>query len=285
VIQARRSEDGLRPVLAALVARMGARDSQLMLRRINVAGWSLFLLLAVALEVAVRVFDLGDSIAAPSSTFRALGDGIASGELTSELRTTLGSYAQGLAVAIVLGVLAGAIIGSSRTLMAASSVVIEFLRPIPAVALIPLAILLFGFDAPMRRFVIAFAAVWPILIGTLYGVRGADPFLHDVARTSGLGSAGRLFRVTLPAALPSIATGIRVSASLALLVCVTAEFVVGAGGGLGSYMQQQQSAVRIPQLYAAVFLVGLLGYVVNAGLRAAERRVVFWGGEQRRVGS
>ena len=92
-------------------------------------------------------------------------------------------------------------------------------------------------------------------------------------------------RVTLPAALPSIATGIRVSASLALLVCVTAEFVVGAGGGIGSYMQQQQNALQFPELYAAVFMVGLLGYVVNAGLRAAERRVVFWGGEQRRSGS
>ena len=284
MIQARVSEDGLRPVLAALVGGRGARDSQLMLRRINVAGWSLFLLLAVALEAAVRAFDLGDSVAAPSSTFRALGAGIASGEVTGELGTTLGSYVQGLAIAIVLGVLAGAILGTSRTLLAASSVVIEFLRPIPAVALIPLAILLFGFDTGMRRFVIAFAAVWPILIGTLYGVRGADPFLHDVARTSGVGPAGRLVRVTLPAALPSIATGIRVSASLALLVCVTAEFVVGAGGGIGSYMQQQQSAVHIPELYAAVFAVGLLGYLVNAGLRSAERRVVFWGGEQRRAG-
>ena len=254
-----------------------------MLRRINVAGWSLFLLLALALEICVRAFDLSDSVAAPSATFRALGDGIGSGTLTAEVGTTLGSYAQGLTIAIAVGVLAGVALGSSRTLMAASSVVIEFLRPIPAVALIPLAILLFGLDAPMRRFVIAFAAVWPILIATLYGVRGADPFLHDVARTSGVGRAGRLMRVTLPAALPSIATGIRVSASLALLVCVTAEFVVGTGGGIGSYMQQQQSAVHLPELYAAVMAVGLLGFVVNAGLRTAERRVVFWGAERRRA--
>ena len=111
-----------------------------MIKRINVPGWSLFLFLAVALEVAVRAFDLGDSVAAPSSTFRALGESIVSGDLTAEIGTTLGSYVQGLAAAIVLGVLAGTILGSSRTLMAASSVVIEFLRPIPAVALIPLAI-------------------------------------------------------------------------------------------------------------------------------------------------
>ena len=79
----------------------------------------------------------------------------------------------------------------------------------------------------MHRNVVAFAALWPILINTIYGVRGTDRFLHDVARTSGVGPGRRLVRVTLPAALPSIATGIRISASLALLVCVTAEFVVG----------------------------------------------------------
>ena len=82
----------------------------------------------------------------------------------------------------------------------------------------------------MRRFVVAFARLWPILVNTAYGVRGADRFLHDVARTSGVTPIGRLVRVTLPAALPSIATGIRVSASLALLVCVTTEFVTGTGG-------------------------------------------------------
>ena len=128
---------------------------------------------------------------------------------------------------------------------------IELLRPIPAVALIPLALVLFGLGIPMHRYVVAFAAVWPILINTIYGVRGTDPFLHDVARTSGVGRGGRLVRVTLPAALPSIATGIRISASLALLVCVTAEFVVGTRRRRSApTWRQQQSAVRIPELYA-----------------------------------
>jgi ABC-type nitrate/sulfonate/bicarbonate transport system permease component len=132
----------------------------------------------------------------------------------------------------------------------------------------------------MRRFVITFAAVWPILVNTIYGVRSGDRFLHDVARTAGLSSAGRLVRVTLPAALPSIATGIRVSASLALLVCVTAEWVTGTGG-LGSYMYTQQNALRLPEMYAAVILVGALGYLINLALRSAERHLVFWVGEER----
>ncbi len=128
-------------------------------------------------------------------------------------------------MAIVGGVALGVLIGSSRTLDDACSVVIEFLRPIPAVVLIPVAILFLGLGTPMIRFVIAYAAVWPILFSTVYGVRGSDRMLDDVAQTSGVGRTGRLVRVTLPAALPSIATGIRVSASIALLVGVTAEYL------------------------------------------------------------
>ena len=126
----------------------------------------------------------------------------------------------------------------------------------------------------------AYAAVWPILINTLYGVRGGERLLHDVARTSGVGRTGRLFRVTLPAALPSIATGIRVSASIALLAGVTAEFLTPIEG-VGAYMQRQQLALQLPELYAAILLVGLLGYTIGVALRAAERRAVFWVGEER----
>ena len=268
----------------ALVAIVTTGHSRTLVKRVNLAGWSFVLLLAVAADVAVRSFDLGDSVAAPSSAVAALADGLWSGALSSELGTTLETYAEGLLLAIAIGVPAGALIGTSRTLRDATSALVELLRPIPAVALIPLSILLFGLGTAMHRNVVAFAALWPILVNTIYGVRGTDRFLHDVARTSGVGPVGRLVRVTLPAALPSIATGIRISASIALLVCVTAEFVVGTGGGIGSYMAVQENASRIPELYGAILAVALLGYLVNAGLRAAERRAIFWGGEERRAG-
>jgi NitT/TauT family transport system permease protein len=253
-------------------------------KRVNVAGWLFVALVAVVAEVGVRLFDLHDSVAAPSAALRALVDGLTSGTLSGELGTTLAAYTQGLALAAVVGVGFGLAIGSSRTLLDATFVVIEFLRPIPAVAFIPVAILLFGFDTPMRRLLVAYAALWPILLNTIYGVRGADRVLHDVARTSGVTRFGRLVRVSLPAALPSVATGIRLSASIALLVCVTAEYVT-VTGGVGSYMQKQQSSFQLPELYAAVALVGLLGYVVNVALRVTEQRVVFWAGEERRAGS
>jgi NitT/TauT family transport system permease protein len=249
-------------------------------KRVNIAGWLFVLFVTLLVESAVRAFDYETSIATPSSSLRALVDELSSGALSGEIGDTLAAYFEGLALAIVIGVAAGVLIGSSRTLLDATSVVIEFLRPIPAVALIPLAILFFGLGVPARRFVIAYAAAWPILINTLYGVRSVDRVLHDVARTSGVGRTGRLFRVTLPAALPSIATGIRVSAAIALLVCVTAEFVIGSGG-VGTYMERQQIANRLPELYAAVVLVGLIGYLVNVGLRAVQRRALFWAGEER----
>ncbi len=91
---------------------------------------------------------------------------------------------------------------------------------------------------------------------------------------------GRLVRVTLPAASPSIATGIRVSASIGLLVAVTAEFVTGTEG-IGAYMQQQQLAFQLPEMYAAVLLTALLGYTINVALRLTERRVLHWSGEER----
>ena len=247
----------------------------------NVAGWLFVGLVTLLVELGVRALDYETSIAPPSSTLNALVEELWSGSLSGEIRVTLEAYLEGLVLAIVIGVAAGVLIGSSRTLLDASSVVIEFLRPIPAVALIPLAILFFGpFGIAAHRFIVAYAAAWPILVNTIYGVRGVDRMLHDVARTSGVGRAGRLVRVTLPAALPSIATGVRVSAAIALLVCVTAEFRTGAGG-IGAYMETQQLASKLPELYAAVVLVGLLGFGVNVALRAVQRRALFWAGEGR----
>jgi NitT/TauT family transport system permease protein len=263
-----------------LVSSTSGSDSA-RVRRVNVVGWLFVVFVALLVEVGVRAFDYGQSIATPSSTLRALYEELADGTLSGRIGFTLEAYVEGLSVAIVIGVTAGILIGASRTLLDASSVLVEFLRPIPAVALIPLAILFFGVSGiAAERFVVAFAAVWPILINTIYGVRGVDHMLHDVARTSGVGGAGRLFRVTLPASLPSIVTGIQVSAAIALVVCVTAEFLTGAGG-VGDYMEDQRVALRTPELYAAVVLVALLGYAVNVGLRAVQRRALFWAGEER----
>ena len=264
-----------------------ARDSQSgvlrergPLRHANVAGWLFALALLVLAEAAVRLLDLSDSVAAPAGAAGALVDGISDGTLSGEILTTLATYLQGLALAVAIGVALGVAIGSSRTIESASSVVVEFLRPIPAVALIPLAIFWFGLGTPMLRFLVAYAAVWPILVHTVYGVRGVDRVLHDVAATSGVRGAARITRVSVPAALPSIATGIRISAALALAVCVTGEYFVGTEG-IGHYMQDHAATYRLPELYAAAALTGILGLAIDVSLRSAERRVLFWVGEER----
>ena len=218
-----------------------------LVRRPNVAGWLFVAFVAVAAEAAVRLLDLHDSVPTPSATLRALGDEVRSGALPAELATTLESYVVGFGLAVVLGVGLGVALGASRLLRDASSVTVEFLRPIPGVAIIPLAMLAFGLGEPMRRFVIAYAALWPILVHTAAAVRGIDSRLHDVARTNGVAGSSGLVRVSLPAAIPGIATGIRVSASIALLVAVTVEFVTGTDG-LGAYMQQQQLALYSAQV-------------------------------------
>ena len=138
----------------------------------------------VVAEAAVRIFDLSDSVAAPSEAAGALVDELWDGTLSGEIVTTLEVYVQGFALALAIGVVLGIAIGVSRTIEHGTSVVVEFLRPIPAVALIPLAILWFGLGTPMLRFVVAYAAVWPILVHTVYGIRGVDRMLYDVAATS-----------------------------------------------------------------------------------------------------
>jgi NitT/TauT family transport system permease protein len=249
------------------------------LGRTNALGWLFVALLAVLLELWVNASDLGDSVSAPSDTLQALADGLTSGELSGEIGTTLWRWAQGLTIAIVLGVGVGVLIGTSRMLLAAATGVIEFLRPIPAVAFIPLAMLALGSGTPMVRFVVAYAALWPILVSTLYGVRGVDRMLLDVAQTSGLTRTATLVRVTLPAAAPGIATGIRIGAPIALVVAITAEWVA-TNGGIGTYMREQ-AALELPSMYAAVVLVAFIGYLLNVVLRAAQRRAVFWVGEER----
>ena len=249
--------------------------------RPNIVGWGVVVLVAVGLEASVRLFDLHDSVAAPSDAVRALVDELRSGALSGELRTTLLAYVQGFAIAIALGVGLGVVIGSSRTLVDATSVVLEFLRPIPGVALIPVSFLFFDIGIPTNRFVIAYAASWPILVLTLYGVRGSDRMLHDVARTSGVTRLGRLMRVTLPAAAPSIATGIRVSASIALLVGVTAECVSGRRRPRRVHAQQQVR-VRAPGDVRRSPSDGACSATRSTSCSAwRERRAVLWVGEER----
>jgi ABC-type nitrate/sulfonate/bicarbonate transport system permease component len=153
--------------------------------------------------------------------------------------------------------------------------VIEFLRPIPSVALIPLAVLVWGTGLESKVFLAAFASTWPLLMQTLYGVQDVDPIATDTARSFGFSRSQRLLRVTLPSAVPYIATGVRISAAVALILAVTAELVIGAPG-LGREINLARQGGAVDLLYALIAVTGLLGWGLNAGLTRVERRVLHW---------
>jgi NitT/TauT family transport system permease protein len=214
----------------------------------------------------------------PASTITAravslLGDA----EFLQAAGATLKAWALGMAITVVLAVPAGVLLGSSRLCYQATRAVVEFLRPIPSVALIPLAILLFGQDLRMKTALIVYAASWPVLFNTIYGVQDVDPVAKDTARSFGFGRLSVLARVSLPSAAPFVATGIRLASAVALILAISAELLAGAGGGIGTWILQAGSGGENADLvYAATLLTGVLGFALNWGLETAERRLLAW---------
>src|SRR5690606_33388210 len=182
----------------------------------------------------------------------------------------------GLLVAVGIAVPLGVLLGSLPTAEQAVRPLLEFLRPIPSVAIIPLAILLIPDDAMMKVSVIVYASLWPILINTLYGMHDVDPVAKESMRTFGFGSLAVLGRVSLPSAAPFMATGVRIAAGIALVLAVSAELVAGGVNGLGVYAVKASSGNRMDLIMAATLWAGLFGVGANLVLQAAERRLFRW---------
>jgi ABC-type nitrate/sulfonate/bicarbonate transport system permease component len=216
----------------------------------------------------------------PTEMFAALGDELVTGEFWAAVGNTMQGWAVGLAVAAAIAIPVGIVIGSSPTLYRALRAVIEFLRPIPSVALIPLAVLIWGSGLESKVFLAAFAATWPLLMQTLYGVQDVDPVATDTARSFGLSRSQRLLHVTLPSAVPYVATGVRISAAVALILAVTAELVIGSPG-LGREINVARQSEAVDVMYALIAVTGLLGWGVNIAFSRLERRVLHWHPSQR----
>jgi ABC-type nitrate/sulfonate/bicarbonate transport system permease component len=195
---------------------------------------------------------------------------------------TLQGWALGLGIAAVLAIPVGIVIGSSPVAYRSVRFVVEFLRPIPSVALVPLAVLIYGVGLESKVFLAAFASFWPLFVQTLYGVQDVDPVATDTARSFGLGRFERLWRVKLPSAVPYIATGLRISSAVALILAVTAEIVIGSAG-LGRQINVARQGGAIELMYALIITTGLLGWLLNIAATQAERRVLHWHPSQRQV--
>jgi NitT/TauT family transport system permease protein len=234
--------------------------------------------LLVLAELVSRLGIIPENILPPMS--RVLADTAAlliDPAFLADVGSTLTAWAIGLGIAIVVAVPLGLILGSFRIAYEASSAVVEFMRPIPSVALIPLAILVFGQNTDMKIALVVYASLWPIFFNTVYGVRDVDPIAKETARTFRLGRIGILARVSLPYAAPLAATGVRISASIALIVTISAELLAGSASGIGAYILRISSGGGETSLvFAGTIVAGLLGVLVNGVLVAIERKIFAW---------
>lgn len=213
-------------------------------------------------------------------TGRALAGELAHASFWLDVGQTLEGWALGLILAGAIAFPAGILIGSSRLAYRMVRAPIEFLRPIPSVALIPLAVLVFGTRLPNKVFLVTFACVWPLLFQAIYGVQDVDPIATDTARSFGLRRLDRLWFVTLPSAGAYLATGLRIASAVALVLAVTSELVVGVPG-LGRSINVAQSSGDYPTMYALIAVTGVLGVGLNEALRQVERRALRWHPSQR----
>lgn len=188
---------------------------------------------------------------------------------------TMSAWALGLAIAVVLATALGLLIGMSTFLRRATNSTIEFLRPIPSVGLIPLAVLLFGIKMESTLMLVVYASFWQVLIQVLYGVADVDAVAMNTARSYGFSWWQRVRDVVFPTVLPYLMTGVRLAASVALILAITAELVIGSPG-LGREIALAQSGGAISGMYALILATGLLGVVVNLAARWVERRVLSW---------
>ena len=181
----------------------------------------------------------------------------------------------GFALATVLGVGLGVVVGSSRRLRATLEPVLEFLRAIPPPVLVPIFILVAGIGTTMKVLVIVSGCVWPILLNTVEGVRARDEVLEDTCRAYGIRGAARLRHLVLRAASPQIVTGMRQALSIGIILMVISE-MFAASSGLGFTIIQFQRGFAIPEMWSGVLLLGLLGVALSLGFRVFERQVLSW---------
>ena len=198
-----------------------------------------------------------------------------SGEIGASLGTTLSALLAGLAIAAVAGSVLGVAVGLSVWADAATDVIVRMMRPLPSLALIPIAILLAGLGIEMTAGLVAFAAFWPVFINARYAARQVEPRLLDTGRCLGFSRWALVTRIVVPSTAPAIATGIRVAVGIATVVTVSVELVAGTGG-LGGYVLAAEQGGSLPQMYAGIVVGGILGWALNQIFAIASRRVLRW---------
>jgi len=259
-----RPEAGTRRVLAATWAR-------------GLAGVAAFLLLG---EVLGRCGVISQAVLPLTSTVLARAVGLAgNGRFLADAAATLAAIGAGLGIAVAVAVPCGLVLGSVPGVRSATRALVEFLRPIPSVSLIPLVALILGPGLRMNVTLIVYAAIWPVLFNTIHGLDDVDPVAKQTLRAFGFGRLAVVRRVCLPAAAPFIVTGIRLASSIAIILSIGTGIVTGRidGNGIGAFIADaNSSAGNTALVLAAALWAGLLGLALNALLGWAGRRALPW---------
>ena len=208
----------------------------------------------------------------------------ADGTFLGHLIPTMLRMLLGYGVAMVLGISLGTLIGFWPVASRRLAPVLEFLRPLPPVAVIPAFVLFLGIGDEMKIMVVLFGCFWPILLNTIDGVRGIHPTIVEVARMYQFSTARILRSVVLPSAMPQIMVGLRTSLAIALIVALVSE-MIGATQGLGFFIVLAQRGFRMTDMYAGIVLLAILGYTLNRGFLALESHLMGWHRAQMAAGS
>lgn len=217
----------------------------------------------------------GKYVPPPTEVFAALGRMALDLHYWRTVGNTLLTWAIGLGIAGALALVLGTIIGLVPVLRRYTRSTVEFLRPIPSVAIIPLAILMYGYNREASLVIVVFASFWQVFIQVIYGVGDVDPVARDTQRSFGLTAVQRFRHLVLPTALPYIMTGVRLAATVALILTVTGELIIQVEG-IGRLLTQRSTAADYAGVYALVVTAGVLALIINQIVRLIERRVLSW---------
>jgi ABC-type nitrate/sulfonate/bicarbonate transport system permease component len=211
----------------------------------------------------------------PDRSFGTLWEQLHDAEFWAAFAETLRRMALGFVSASVVGIAVGAVIGLSENVRAYVEPTLELIRPLPASAVIPVFVLMIGLNEQMIIAVIAFASLWPVLLGTVHGFKTIEPRLIEVSRMLHLSPLELVFKIALPNAMPDIFAGLRLALTVSLILAVVTEMLSGMEG-LGHNIIMAARSFRSADLYAGIIVLGVIGYITNIALERLERYVLRW---------
>lgn len=233
-------------------------------------------------QIAALSGVFGSGLPTFTATMAALVELLGNWNFWQDTFATIINAVIGLAIAAVIGIGGGLLAGFFSPFRAATKAIVEFLKPIPPIVVLPLAVMTLGPNAKMAIVLVILGCAISIFIQTMAGVQDADPVTIDTARSYGLSTPAIIMQVILPSALPFIGTAIRVAAPVSLIVVVVAG-LVGGGPGLGLILYQAQQAGMTPVVYAIVLVLGILGLIANWSSLTVERFMLHWHPTYRKV--